>query len=125
MLSRSASMTVERPVTLTQPQPVGDGSPVWAFAPAAANFSRHDLPARFFSQLSSVVSSGNLPLDRLRVHLPIQPTAVPTAFAMLDSHFSVAFPAGMVPASSPPNGVPAIATETPAASTIPLPRAKI
>src|SRR5262249_11880043 len=67
-----------------------------------------------FSQASSVASSVNLPLDRLSVHLPMHPTAFPIP----SSHFKVVLwdRSGIVPVSSPPKGVPAIATAIPAAS---------
>jgi len=57
-------------------------------------------------------SSASFPLARLAWHLMTHPTAVLTAFATLASHAAVGdFGTGMKPVSSPPNGVPLVASQ--------------
>jgi len=100
------SIVVARVAPLMQLQPPLV-SAAYAFVTEAWNFSRHDFPALFFSQASSAVSSASFPLDRLAWHLMTHATALLTAFATLASHLPVSdFGSGMLPVSSPPNGVP-------------------
>src|SRR6516165_4408761 len=89
-----------------------DGQP-FSLAMAPAKSAVQDFPTSVFSHESSAVSSASFPLARLAWHFRMHAVSLPWAFAAPASHFAAGLLAGgMMPVSSPPNGVcvPAVPT---------------